>query len=60
MIADVINCTIAGINFVHAVGRVVVRNGFAAGMNIVMTQNGITRRRTQCRERDIAVLTEAS
>jgi hypothetical protein len=46
VIADVINCAIAGIDFIHAVGRVVVRNGFAAGMNIVMTQNGITRLQT--------------
>jgi hypothetical protein len=60
VIADVVSCAIAGIDFIHAVGRVVVRDGFAAGMNIVMTQNRITRRRTQCRERDIAVLTEAS
>ena len=60
MIADVVNCAIAGIDFIQAVGRVVVRNGFAAGMNIVMTQNGITRRQKQSRELDIAVLTEAS
>ena len=60
MIADVVNCAIDGIDFIQAVGRVVVRNGFAAGMNIVMTQNGITRRQKQSRERDIAVLTEAS
>ena len=45
MIADVINCAIAGIDFIQAVGRVVIRNGFATGMNIVMMQNGITRRR---------------
>jgi DhnA family fructose-bisphosphate aldolase class Ia len=60
VIADVVNHAIAGIDLIHAVGRVVVRNGFAAGMNIVMTQNGITRRWAQRRERDIAVLTEAS
>jgi hypothetical protein len=60
VIADVINYAIAGIDFIHAVGRVVVGNGFAAGMNIVMTQNRITRRQAQRRERDIAVLTEAS
>jgi hypothetical protein len=60
VIADVVNCAIAGIELIQAVGRVVVRNGFAAGMNIVMTQNGITRRQKQSRERDIAVLTEAS
>jgi len=60
VIADVVNCAIAGIDFIHAVGRVVVRDGLAAGMNIVMTQNRITQRQKQSRERDIAVLTEAS
>lgn len=60
MIADVVNYAIAGIDFIHAVGRVVIRNRLAAGMNIVMTQNGITRRWAQRRERDIAVLTETS
>jgi hypothetical protein len=60
VIADVVNYAIAGIDFIHAVGRVVVRNGFAAGMNIVMTQNGITRRWAQRGEQDIAVPTEAS
>jgi hypothetical protein len=58
VIADVVNCAIAGIDFIHAVGRVVVRNGFAAGMNIVITQNGITRRWAQ--RRDIAVVTDPS
>jgi hypothetical protein len=60
VIADVVNYAIAGIGFMHAVGRVVVRDGLAAGMNILMMQNGITWPRAQCRERDIAVLTEAS
>jgi hypothetical protein len=60
VITDVVNHAIAGIDFIYAVGRVVVCDGFAAGMNIVMTQNGNTRRRAQCRERDISVLTEAS
>jgi hypothetical protein len=60
VIADVVNHASAGVYFILAVSRVVVRKGFAAGMNIVMTQNGITRRWAQRRERDIAVLTEAS
>jgi hypothetical protein len=60
VIADVVNHASAGISFIHAVSRLVVRKGFAAGMNIVMMQNGNARRRAQCRERDISVLTEAS
>jgi len=60
VIADAVNHAIAGIGFIHAVSSVVVRKGFAAGMNIVMTQNGITRRWAHRRERDIVVLTKAS
>ncbi|HEX9472164.1 MAG TPA: hypothetical protein VF957_21790 [Bradyrhizobium sp.] len=59
MVVDVVNYAIAGIDFIHAVGRVVVRECFSAGVNTVMTQNGVIRRE-QCREWDISALTEAS
>jgi hypothetical protein len=38
MIADVVNLTITGIGFCHAVSRLVFRRGFAARMNIVVTR----------------------
>ena len=58
MIADVVNYAIAGIGFIHALGRLFVSKGFTAGKNTVMTQNW-TRRRDQCRERNISALTKA-
>jgi hypothetical protein len=39
VIADVVSCAIAGIGFIHAVGRLLVRKGFTASLNTVMTQN---------------------
>jgi hypothetical protein len=59
VIAEVVTYTIAGLGFIHAAGRLFVRENFSTGMNTVMTQNGVTRR-GQYRERDISVLTEAS
>ena len=59
MIAEVVTYAIAGLGFIHAAGRLFVRDNFSAGVNTVMTQNGVTRR-APCRERDISVLTEAS
>ena len=38
MIADVVNHAIAGIGFIHAVGRLIVRKGLAASTNTFMTQ----------------------
>ena len=58
MIADVVNYAIAGIGFIHALGRLFVSKGFRAGKNTVMTQNW-TRQRGQCRERNISALTKA-
>ena len=62
MIADVVNYAIAGIGFIHALGNLFVSKGFRAGKNTVkntvMTQNW-TRRRGQCRERNISALTKA-
>ena len=58
VIADMVNYAIAGIGFIHAAGRLFVRERFSAGMNTGMTQNG-TRRRDQRREPDISALTEA-
>jgi hypothetical protein len=58
MIADVVNYCVAGIDFIHAVGRLFVRKFFSASKNTVMTQNGTTLR-DQCREPDISALAEA-
>jgi hypothetical protein len=58
VIADMVNCAIAGIGFIHAAGRLFVRERFSAGMNTVVTQNG-TRRPDQSREPNISALTEA-
>ena len=58
MIADVVNYAIAGIGFIHALGRLFVSKGFRAGKNTVMTQNW-TRRRDQCRERNVCALTKS-
>jgi hypothetical protein len=58
VIADVVNYAVAGIGFIHALGRLFVSKGFRAGKNTVMTQNW-TRRRDQCRERNISALTKA-
>ena len=41
MIVDVVNLSIAGFGFIHAVGRLIVRKGLAAGMNTFMTQSGL-------------------
>jgi hypothetical protein len=57
VIADVVNHAIAGIGFLHAAGRLFIRNGFS--VNTVMTQNWIIRWRDQCRERNISALTKA-
>ena len=38
MIADVINHATAGIGFIHALGRLIVRKGIAASANTFMTQ----------------------
>jgi len=57
VIADVVNYAIAGIGFIHAVGRLFVSKGFTASVNTVMTQNW-TRRRHQYRERNISALTK--
>ena len=38
MISDVINHAIAGIGFIHAVGRLTVRKSLAASTNIFVTQ----------------------
>jgi hypothetical protein len=59
MIVEVVTYAIAGLGFIRAAGRLFVRDYFSAGMNTVMTQNGVTRR-AQCQEGDISVLTEAS
>jgi hypothetical protein len=59
VIADVASYAIAGIGFIHALGRLFVRKGFTAGLNTVMTQNWI-RRRDQCRARNISARTNAS
>jgi hypothetical protein len=59
VIADLVTYAIAGLGFIHAAGRLFVRDKFSAGMNTVVTQNRV-RRRDLCRERDISVLTEAS
>jgi hypothetical protein len=58
VIADVVNYAIAGIGFIHAVGRLFVRKIVTANKNTVMTQNW-TRRRDQSRERNISALTKA-
>ena len=58
MIADVVNYAIAGMGFIHALGRLLIRKGLAAGMNTVMTQNS-PRGRDQCRERNISALIKA-
>jgi hypothetical protein len=58
VITDVVNYAIAGIGFIHALGRLFVCKGFTASMNTVMTQNW-TRRRDQCPERNISALTKA-
>jgi len=57
VIADVVNYAIAGIGFIHAVGRLFVSKGFTASVNTVMTQNW-TRRRDRYRERNISALTK--
>jgi hypothetical protein len=36
VIADMVNCVIAGIGFLHAAGRLFVRERFSAGMNTVI------------------------
>jgi hypothetical protein len=59
VIAEVVTYAIAGLRFIHAAGRLFVRDNFSAGMNTVMRQNGVARR-APCRERDIPILTEAS
>jgi hypothetical protein len=59
VIADVASYAIAGIGFIHALGRLFVRKGFTASLNTVMTQNWM-RRRDQCRERNISARTDAS
>ena len=51
MIADVVTYAIAGIGFIHAVGRLFVCKVFTASLNTVITQNS-TERRKQCRERN--------
>jgi hypothetical protein len=53
-----VNYAIAGFGFIHAAGRLIVRERFSAGVNTVMMQNG-NRWRDQCRVRDISALTEA-
>ena len=58
MIADVVYYAIAGIGFIHAVGRLFVRRTVAANKNTVMTQKW-TRRRDQCRERNVCALTKS-
>lgn len=58
MIADMVNCAIAGLGFIHAAGRLFVCERFSPGMNTVMTQNG-TRRRDRGQEPNISALTEA-
>ena len=57
MIADVVNHAIAGIGFIHAVGRLIVRKRLAASMNTVMTQKR-ARRQDQCPGRNISALTK--
>jgi hypothetical protein len=57
VIADVVNHAIAGIGFVHAVDRLIVRKGLAASMNTVMTQKR-ARRQDQCPQRNISALTK--
>jgi hypothetical protein len=54
----IVNCAIAGLGFIHAAGRLFVRERFSAGMNTVMTQNG-NRRRDRGQEPNISALTEA-
>jgi hypothetical protein len=58
VIVDMVNCAIAGLGFIHAAGRLFVRERFSPGMNTVMTQNG-TRRRDRSQEPNISALTEA-
>jgi hypothetical protein len=57
VIVDVVNLSIAGFGFIHAVGRLIVRKGLAAGMNTFMTQKR-ARLRDQCQGRDISALTK--
>jgi hypothetical protein len=59
VIADLVTYAIAGLGFIHAAGRLFVRDKFSAGMNTATRQNRVGRR-DLCRERDISVLTEAS
>jgi hypothetical protein len=57
VIADVVNFAIAGIGFIHAVGRLIVRKGLAASTNTFMTQKR-ARRHDQCRGPNISALTK--
>jgi hypothetical protein len=57
MIADVVNHAIAGIGFIHAVGRLIVRKSLAAGTNTFMTQKW-ARRHDQCQGPNISALTK--
>jgi hypothetical protein len=57
VIADVVNHAIAGIGFIHAVGRLIVREGLAASTNTFMTQKR-AKRRDQCHEPNISALTK--
>jgi hypothetical protein len=57
MIADVVNHAIAGIGFIHAVGRLIVRKSLAASTNTFMTQKWATRH-DQCQGPNISALTK--
>jgi hypothetical protein len=58
MIADVVNHAIVGIGFIHAVGRLIVREGLAASTNTFMTQKR-ARRHDRYQGPNISVLTKA-
>ena len=57
MIADVVNHAIAGIGFIHAMGRLIVRKGLAASTNTFMTQKR-AKRYDQCQGPNISALTK--
>jgi hypothetical protein len=57
VIADVVNHAIAGIGFIHAMGRLIVRKGLAASTNTFMTQKR-AKRHDQCQGPNISALTK--
>jgi hypothetical protein len=58
MIADVVIFAIAGFDFCHAAGRLIIYKRLTASMNTVMSQNW-TGRRYRYRARIFSALTKA-